>query len=41
VDVRPALFRCCTANSWDVYELSYEKLSLEEVFALLTTEKAS
>jgi hypothetical protein len=28
--------RACTAGGWDVYELGYERLSLEEAFAILT-----
>ena len=36
VDLRPALVRACTAGGWDVYELGYERLSLEEAFSILT-----
>ena len=36
-DIRPELFRCCAANNWEVYELSYERLSLEEAFTILTS----
>jgi ABC-2 type transport system ATP-binding protein len=36
VDLRPSLMRACTAGGWDVYELGYERLSLEEAFAILT-----
>jgi hypothetical protein len=28
--------RACTAGGWDVYELGYERLSLEEAFSILT-----
>jgi len=37
-DLRPELFRACAAQSWDVYELAFERLSLEEVFAILTAD---
>ncbi len=37
-DLRPELFRTCAARSWDVHELAYEKLSLEEVFSVLTAD---
>jgi len=37
-DLRPDLFRCCTANGWDVYELGYERRSLEDVFVSLTQQ---
>jgi ABC-2 type transport system ATP-binding protein len=36
VDLRPLLMRACTAGGWDVYELGYERLSLEEAFSILT-----
>ena len=36
-DIRPDLFRCCAANNWEVFELSYERLSLEEAFTILTS----
>jgi ABC-2 type transport system ATP-binding protein len=36
VDLRPALVRACTAGGWDIYELGYERLSLEEAFSILT-----
>jgi gliding motility-associated transport system ATP-binding protein len=36
VDLRPSLMRACSAAGWDVYELGYERLSLEEAFAILT-----
>jgi len=36
VDLRPSLMKACTAGGWDVYELGYERLSLEEAFAILT-----
>ncbi len=35
-DVRSALFRCCSARGWDVYEFGYDRLSLEELYAILT-----
>ena len=37
VDLRPALVRACNAGGWDVYELGYERLSLEEAFSILTS----
>jgi ABC-2 type transport system ATP-binding protein len=37
-DLRTELFRACAAQSWEVTELAYEKLSLEEVFAILTSD---
>jgi hypothetical protein len=36
VDLRPSLVRACTAGGWEVYELGYERLSLEEAFSILT-----
>ncbi len=36
-DIRADLFRFCAAQSLDVVELAFERLSLEEVFAILTT----
>ena len=36
VDLRPTLMRACTSAGWDVYELGYERLSLEEAFSILT-----
>ncbi|MFN3487460.1 MAG: hypothetical protein ACK44W_18490, partial [Planctomycetota bacterium] len=38
-DVRPELFRRLAGGNWDVFELAYERLSLEEVFSLLTGPK--
>ena len=35
-DLRPELFKCCTAHAWDVYELGYERQSLEDLFRVLT-----
>jgi ABC-2 type transport system ATP-binding protein len=35
-DVRPELFRRLAGGAWEVLELAYERLSLEEVFSLLT-----
>ena len=40
VDLRPALVRACAAGGWDVYELGYERLSLEEAFSILTAAPA-
>jgi ABC-type multidrug transport system ATPase subunit len=37
-DLRPDLFRACSAQALDVRELAYERLSLEEVFAILTAD---
>jgi ABC-2 type transport system ATP-binding protein len=39
VDVRPELFRRLAGGAWEVLELAYERLSLEEVFSLLTEDK--
>jgi len=36
LDLRPALVRACAAGGWDVYEVGYERLSLEEAFSILT-----
>jgi ABC-2 type transport system ATP-binding protein len=36
IDLRPALVRACAAGGWDVYELGYERVSLEEAFSILT-----
>ncbi len=36
VDLRPSLLRTCTSSGWDLYEVAYERLSLEEVFSILT-----
>jgi len=41
VDLRPSLMKACTAGGWDVYELGYERLSLEEAFSILTEAKGS
>jgi ABC-2 type transport system ATP-binding protein len=35
-EIRGELFRCCAGHGWDVHELAYEKLSLEELFQVLT-----
>src|SRR5262245_5887605 len=40
VDLRPSLMRACAAGGWDVYELGYERLSLEEAFSILTAAPA-
>jgi ABC-2 type transport system ATP-binding protein len=37
VDIRPELFRCCADHRWVVNELAYERLTLEEAFATLTS----
>jgi ABC-2 type transport system ATP-binding protein len=37
VDVRPELFRCCADHRWVVNELAFERLTLEEAFATLTS----
>ncbi len=39
-DIRAEIFRCCTARGWEVLELAYERLSLENLFQMLTEEKA-
>ncbi|HLY74908.1 MAG TPA: ABC transporter ATP-binding protein [Planctomycetota bacterium] len=36
LDLRPQLMRASAAGGWDVYELGFERLSLEEAFAILT-----
>jgi len=36
VDLRPSLMKACTSGGWDVFELGYERLSLEEAFEILT-----
>src|SRR6185436_8909696 len=40
VDLRPDLMKVCTSNQWDLYELGYERLSLEEAFSILTATPA-
>jgi len=35
-DLRPALMKACAAAAYDVYELGFERLSLEEAFSILT-----
>jgi len=40
LDLRPQLMRACAAGGWDVYELGFERLSLEEAFAILTEAPA-
>ncbi len=35
-DLRPGVFRCVAAGNWDVMELGYERLSLEDAFVELT-----
>src|SRR6185295_18739289 len=39
-DVRPALMKACAAANYDVYELGFERLSLEEAFSILTSAPA-
>jgi ABC-2 type transport system ATP-binding protein len=36
VDLRPALLQACTKGGWEVFELGYERHSLEEAFSILT-----
>ena len=36
LDLRPALLRACMSGNWEIYELGYERLSLEEAFSILT-----
>ena len=36
LDLRPALLKACTSGGWEVYELGYERHSLEEAFSILT-----
>jgi ABC-2 type transport system ATP-binding protein len=36
LDLRPSLMKACVAGGWEVYELGYERLSLEEAFSILT-----
>jgi ABC-2 type transport system ATP-binding protein len=36
LDLRPALLRACMSGGWEIYELGYERLSLEEAFSILT-----
>jgi len=35
-DLRPELVRCASAKGWDLLEIAAERLSLEEVFTMLT-----
>ncbi len=37
-DIRPDLFRACVAGGWEVHELAWERLTLEEAFTLITGE---
>jgi ABC-2 type transport system ATP-binding protein len=39
-DLRPALMKACAAAAYDVYELGFERLSLEEAFSILTSAPA-
>jgi len=39
-DLRPVLMRACAAGGWELYELGYERLSLEEAFSILTAAPA-
>jgi ABC-2 type transport system ATP-binding protein len=41
LDLRPALLRACMSGGWEIYELGYERLSLEEAFSILTAAPAS
>jgi ABC-2 type transport system ATP-binding protein len=36
LDLRATLMRVCAASNWELYELGYERLSLEEAFSILT-----
>lgn len=38
VDLRPKIFDLAKNNNWELYELSLEKITLEDVFANLTKE---
>ena len=40
LDLRADLMRVCMTNGWDVYELGYERLSLEEAFSILMAAPA-
>ncbi|HUR38353.1 MAG TPA: ABC transporter ATP-binding protein [Planctomycetota bacterium] len=35
-DLRPTLMRACAAGGWDLFELGFERLALEEAFSILT-----
>jgi ABC-2 type transport system ATP-binding protein len=35
-DLRPELFRCCAANGFEMCELAYERISLEDLFMTVT-----
>jgi len=35
-DLRPTLMRACATGGWDLLELGFERLSLEEAFSILT-----
>ena len=39
-DLRGELFRCAAAGNWELLELSPERLTLEEAFAILTEAPA-
>jgi len=39
-DLRPTLMRACAAGGWDLLELGFERLSLEEAFSILTAAPA-
>jgi ABC-2 type transport system ATP-binding protein len=41
LDLRPVLMKACASAGWDLYELGYERLSLEEAFAILTESPAA
>ena len=38
-EIRSAIFGACSANGWEVLELGHERLSLEEVFTVLTAQE--
>jgi len=37
-DIRAEIFRRCAGSGWEVFELAYERLSLEELFTEVTVE---
>ncbi|HZE98521.1 MAG TPA: ABC transporter ATP-binding protein [Planctomycetota bacterium] len=37
LDLRPVLMKACGAANWNLYELGFERLSLEEAFSILTS----
>ncbi len=40
LDLRSTLMRACAAAGWELYELGFERLSLEEAFSILTSAPA-